>query len=129
MSPELSTDASDWKRQVRRVWTRRCPRCGQGSLFASRFRLAERCGTCDLVYRREQGAMTGQMYLSAAVTEILAAVLVLAVFFLTDWSLALSLGVLIPLVVGFSYWFLPKATGLWVAIEYLTDLGNRETWV
>ena len=73
--------------------------------------------------------MTGQMYLSAAVTQIVAALLVLAVFFFTDWGLALSLTVALSVIVVFSYWFLPKASALWVAIEFLTDIGNREAWV
>ena len=69
------------------------------------------------------------MYLSAAVTEVFAALLVLLVFFGTDWSTAVSIGVGIPIVVGFSYWFMPTAMGLWVAIEFMTDVGNREPWV
>lgn len=73
--------------------------------------------------------MTGQMYLSAAVTEVFAAVLVFLVFFCTDWSPAVSIAVGVPIVVGFSYWFLPKAMALWVAIEFMTDIGNREPWV
>ncbi len=109
-----------------RVWRRACPRCGAGTLFASTFRLAPACARCALVYRREPGAMTGQMYLSAAVTELFAAALVLLVWFTTDWSTATALCVSIPLVVGFSYWFLPKAMALWVGIEFLTDVGNRE---
>jgi uncharacterized protein (DUF983 family) len=28
----------------------RCPRCGEGRLFAGAFKLAERCGRCDLDY-------------------------------------------------------------------------------
>lgn len=111
---------------VARVWRRTCPRCGAGSLFASTFRLAPACARCELVFRREPGAMTGQMYLSAAVTEIVAAALVLLVWIATDWGTATSLSVSIPLVVGFSYWFLPKAMALWVGIEFLTDVGNRD---
>ena len=73
--------------------------------------------------------MTGSMYLSAAVTEVFAALLVLLVFFGTDWSPAVSIAVSVPIVVGFSYWFMPRAMGLWVAIEFMTDVGNREPWV
>ncbi len=117
-----------WRTFVARAWRRRCPRCGEGRLFVKAFRLGERCGVCELVYRREPGAMTGQMYLSAAVTELLAGGLVLLVFFATDWSSSLALTISVPLVAGFSYWFLPKAMALWVAVEFMTDLGNREPW-
>ncbi len=117
-----------WRTFLARAWRGRCPRCGRGRLFVKLFRLAQRCEACGLVYRREQGAMTGQMYLSAAVTEILAGALVLLLFFATDWTATVSLAVSVPMVAGFSYWFLPKAMALWVAIEFMTDLGNREPW-
>lgn len=73
--------------------------------------------------------MTGQMYLSAAVTEIFAAILVGIVFVSTDWTAGVSIAVCLPLLIGFSFWFLPKAMGLWVAIEYMTDVANREPWL
>ncbi len=82
-----------------------------------------------LVFRREQGAMTGQMYLSAAVGQVLAALMFLGVWLFTDWGAGLALAVTLPVMVGFSYWFLPHSMALWVAIEYLTDRGNREPWV
>lgn len=92
-------------------------------------RLAQDCDHCDLVYRREAGAMTGQMYLSAIVSEIFAVVLVFAIFFGTDLGPGASIALGLPLVVLFSYWFLPKAMALWVGVEYLTDAVNREPWV
>ncbi len=73
--------------------------------------------------------MTGTMYLSAVVTEVFAAILVLLVFFGTDWSPAVSIAVGVPVVIVFSYWFMPTAIALWVAIEFMTDVGNREPWV
>ena len=121
-------DSTAWWATFLRAWRGRCPRCGAGLLFARRFRLAPSCSGCGLVYRREQGAMTGQMYLSAAVGQVLAALLFLGVWLGTDWGAALALAVTLPLVLGFSYWFLPRSMALWVAVEYLTDRGNREPW-
>jgi uncharacterized protein (DUF983 family) len=125
-SPPLSN--AQWRSFVARAWRGRCPRCGKAPLFERAFRLHRDCVACGLVYRRESGAMTGQMYLSAAVTELLAAALALGIFFATDWSAATGLLVTLPIVAAFSYWFLPKAMALWVAVEFMTDLGNREPW-
>jgi uncharacterized protein (DUF983 family) len=121
-------DSTAWGAVFLRAWRGRCPRCGAGGLFARRFALARSCAGCGLVYRREQGAMTGQMYLSAAVGQVLAALLFLGVWLFTDWGAGLALAVTLPLMVAFSYWFLPRSMGLWVAVEYLTDRGNREPW-
>jgi len=68
------------------------------------------------------------MYLSAAVTQLVAAALMVVVFLTTDWPLWLSLAVMLPLVVGFCYWSLPRFMAAWVAVEYLTDRSNREPW-
>jgi uncharacterized protein (DUF983 family) len=105
-----------------------------GRLFERGLRLHASCAECGLVFRREQGAMTGSMYLSAAVTELFAVVVIAAVWFATDWlatgwGLALSLAFGLPLVGAFCYAFQPYSMGLWVAVEYLTDVGNREAWV
>lgn len=107
----------------------RCPQCGSGALFARRFRLRESCSDCGLLYRREQGAMTGSMYLSAAVTQIFAAGLIALIYLGTDWGAALSIAVGLPVVLLFCYAFLPVSRALWTAIEYATDVGNREPWV
>lgn len=72
--------------------------------------------------------MTGQMYLSAAVTEVLAAILIGVIFVFTDWGPWTSIGVSVPLVAGFCYWSLPRFMALWVAIEFMTDVANREPW-
>ncbi len=122
-------DNRDWKTFVARAWRGRCPRCGEGTLFASHFRLTHSCSDCGLVYRREDGAMTGQMYLTAVVTELFAAALVLVLFFLTDWGPWTAIPVGMLLVVAFSYAFLPRGMALWVAIEFMTDVGNGEPWV
>jgi uncharacterized protein (DUF983 family) len=119
-----------WKRLVlRRVLAKRCPQCGRGALFASFTRLRPSCADCGLVYRREQGAMTGSMYLSAAVTECFAALLLAAAWiWLEDPTTPLFLWVALPLVVVFSWFFLPRSMALWVGVEYSTDLANGERW-
>jgi uncharacterized protein (DUF983 family) len=119
-----------WKRYVlRRVLRKRCPQCGRGELFARFARLHASCSVCGLVYRREQGAMTGSMYLSAAVTECFAvALLLVAWLWVDDWSTSRFLVVALPLVVGFSWLFLPRSMALWVAVEYSIDLSNGEEW-
>ncbi len=69
------------------------------------------------------------MYLSAAVTQVFAALMVFAVVLFTDWGVAVSLAVSIPVALAFCVGFLPYSMGLWVAIEYWTDVKNREPWV
>lgn len=122
-------DNKHWRTYLRRALGGACPRCGGRTLFASRFRLSGSCSTCGLVFRREQGAMTGQMYLTAAITQLVAALLIAAIWLFTDWSAWVSIGVSVPILLLFSYWLLPRSMAAWVAIEFMTDIGNREPWV
>lgn len=119
---------SDILKTLLRGWRRRCPRCEGDDLFQSTYRLRPVCPDCGLVTRREDGAWTGQMYLSAAVTQVFAAAVMVVVYLSTDWSLGASLAVMLPIVVGFSYWSLPRFMATWVAVEYLTDRANQEPW-
>lgn len=117
-----------FRNSIPRVLARHCPQCGKGALFSSRFRLHTDCAECGLVYRREQGSMTGSMYLCAAVTEIVAAAVAVTMFLV---GLELTTGLIVGLttISAFCFWFLPYSKGIWVAVEYSTDVGNREDWV
>jgi uncharacterized protein (DUF983 family) len=111
---------------LRRVFTRRCPQCGGRTLFRAYARLAEACGACGLRFRREQGAQTGTMYLTAITSELFAAALILLFWWNFDWSPSTFVLVTAPLVLAFSVVCLPLAQGLWVAVEYATDLEGGE---
>ena len=125
-------DASKRRRRLRyvaRAWSGKCPQCGEGELFERYAKLRADCSRCGLVYRRESGAVTGSMYLSAAVTEIFAALLIAVIFIATDWGVATSLAVSIPIFLAFTYWFLPRSIALWTAVEYIVDESHDEPWV
>ena len=111
-----------------RVLRRRCPQCGVAALFRAFARLERSCERCGLVFRREQGAQTGTMYLTAAVSEVFAAALIFLFWWAFDWTPAVFVLVTAPLVLGFCVAFLPVAQALWVGVEYVTDLEGHEPW-
>jgi len=69
------------------------------------------------------------MYLSAAVTQIFACLVILVVWVFSDWGVLLSTVLTLPLVVLFCIGFLPYSQAIWVAVEYATDVHNGEEWV
>ncbi len=111
-----------------RVLARSCPQCGRGWIFTSYARVAPACKRCGLVFRREPGAQTGSMYLTAAVSEVFAAMLIFLFWWLFDWTPLVFTLVTAPLVLAFCAGFLPVAQALWVGVEYVTDLEGREPW-
>jgi uncharacterized protein (DUF983 family) len=116
-------------RTAGRAWTLRCPACGARGVFQRYAKLRAACPSCGHVLRREQGSQTGSMYLTAAVNQVFAALVILAVFAGTDWSLATQLAVSIPVVVAFCALFLPFSQTIWAGVEYVTDCINAEPWI
>ncbi len=57
---------------------RRCPRCGSRGVFASWFRLAERCPSCRVRLERDSDFFLGGYVVSLALTEGLLALVMLA---------------------------------------------------
>ena len=115
-------------RLARRALSLTCPRCGTGGVFQRYGKLRETCAECGHRFRREQGAHTGAMYVTAAVNQVFAAAIILIVVLTTDWGLATQLAVSIPLVVAFCLAFLPFSQTIWAAVEYFTDRVNAESW-
>ena len=116
-------------RTARRAWTLSCPACGGRGVFQRYAKLRETCSGCGHRFRREQGSQTGSMYLTAAVNQMFAAIVILIVFTQTDWSLTKELCVSIPIVAVFCAAFLPFSQTVWAGVEYVTDCINAEPWV
>ena len=141
MSDEIVTERTNlpqrspayWRVTLHRILARvlhhRCPQCGVGALFRAYARLAPSCPRCGLLYRREQGALTGTMYLTAAVGEVFAAALIFLFWYTFDWTTLEFVLVTAPLVFLFCAFLLPVAQAVWVGVEYATDLQSREPWV
>lgn len=106
---------------VGRALRLRCPKCGEGRLFAGFFAMAARCPSCALDFRREQGYYVGAMYINYGLT---AAIMLAVGIPLADrvsraalsWPLAVF-AVVFPLL------FFRHSRSLWLAIDlYVTSL-------
>ena len=93
----------------------RCPRCGEGRLFASWNRLLEDCPVCGLDFERRLGDTWFFMYMS---TAGLSGVLVVAMFLLRPrvvWIGQVVVCLAAVAVIGLS---LPYRKGIAVALDY-----------
>lgn len=100
---------------------RRCPRCGAGGIFASWFRLEERCPSCRLRLERENDFFLGGYVINLAVTEgLLALALMIYVLRITaDPGTSLVpvlvaggiISVILPVL------FFPFSRTIWMAID------------
>lgn len=70
--------------------------------------------------------MIGGMYISAAVTQAFAILLIVLTWVFTDWSPGLAIAVCVPLSIMFSLWFFPYSKTIWVSVDYLIDVFSGE---
>lgn len=100
---------------------KRCPRCGAGGLFSSRFALRRNCPRCALRFEREEGGFLGAMVLNFAVAVglWLAAFGVGLALTVPDVPVAPLLGMSVLVLVLVPLWFYPRSKTLWAAVEFM----------
>ena len=106
----------------------RCPRCREGRLFKSMFRMNDPCPVCGALHEREPGYFIGAMYFSYA----LAILIMVPLFFvfhalLPHWPL-----LLLPLLPGLIYLPLTPlvyrySRVLWIYFDRLGGVTERAT--
>ncbi len=117
----LSGGIAPWTVLVRRGLRRRCPRCGDGDVFASRWRLRSRCPGCGYRFEREPGFFLGAWFLNFMVLEILHFVLVMGFILYKsghpDAGLLLPLGIGLVTAVALPIVLYPWSQSTWAAID------------
>lgn len=100
---------------------RHCPRCGAGHVFASWFRMVERCPGCRLRFERENDFFLGAYVVNLCVTEGLLLLglfgYILAVVGHPDLPVAPVVVVAVALAVAGPLAFFPFARTIWAAID------------
>jgi uncharacterized protein (DUF983 family) len=110
---------------LRRAVALRCPRCGEGALFASWFRMHDVCPVCDLRFEREPGYFVGAIYVNYAITAVLCLggpIALDVAFGIPLWAqlvLACLLAALVPIV------FFRYSRSLWLCIDHLVTTADE----
>ena len=108
----------------------RCPRCGQGHLFAGLFTMHPHCAECALTFEPEPGYFIGAIYINYAATTLIAIVGFLALDYCTSLSLFWQLVLWGGFAIFFPLFFFRYSRSLWLSIDYLftaEDLPSRKT--
>ena len=113
------------ERTIGTLWSRalrlRCPRCGEGPLFAGWFQMHERCSACRLKFERSPGYFLGSTYFNYGQTALMTtAVYVILVF---GWGIPKQ-WVAPPLAVYCVLWplfWFRYARAFWLAFDCFFD--------
>lgn len=105
----------------------RCPRCGEGKLFAGWFRMHAGCSHCRLHYERAPGYFLGSTYINYGVTSLTLTAMYFALHFGAGYSnrmLAVPLTlycVLLPALI------FRHARSFWMAMDcYFDTVGFKD---
>lgn len=102
---------------IGRGWSRRCPHCGQGALFAGWGRHLATCDRCGLVYERNSGDTWAFTIVG---DRIPIAVLVAAIYFgVARRHFALGVTLILAMCVVV-IWTAPRRWGVGIALHYLS---------
>ena len=109
----------DVARMLRRGLVAACPLCGGRGIFHRVVSMEERCPTCGLVFKRDDGHWLGSWFLNICVSQILVAVVLFVAFAVTYPDLRvvpMAVGALVA-AVAVPVLFFPSSRMLWTAID------------
>lgn len=107
-----------WLRLMVRGLRKRCPRCGEGRLFARWYTLHDRCASCRLAYDAADGDTWAFMYAS---TAFLTGVIIVAMLLTTPPQVWAARLLVFPIAMVVVVGSLPFRKGLAIAFEFLIE--------
>jgi uncharacterized protein (DUF983 family) len=122
----MSEERIGFGRRVGRSLRLRCPRCGQGKLFAGWFAMHPRCESCGLDFRREPGFYLGSIYVNYGLTAA-----VVTVTFVTAQIMGQGRNPILFWTMGawcllFPLWFFRYARSLWLGMDQYVDADSAK---
>lgn len=112
-------DAVDAASPAQVALRNRCPRCGQGRLFASVLKPAPGCGECGLDYSFIDAGDGPAVFVILIVGFVVTAFAMLLQSLLAP-PIWVHMIIWFPVIVGLSLWSLQFAKGVLIALQYRT---------
>ena len=108
-----------FSRALRCSFQLKCPRCGEGALFRTYFKMFDSCDSCDLKFERESGYFVGAMYLNYGATVILAFLCYFLFEMFASVPFLLNLSVWALFSAAFPVFFYRYSKSLWLNFDYV----------
>lgn len=110
------------KRQILVTGLRlRCPRCGEGQMFSSMFKMRSGCGICHFRFEREVGYFVGAMYINYGMTIFIAFASYFALDYFTSIPFLLNFILWAGFSVLFPIFFFRYSRSLWLSLDYILN--------
>ena len=110
--------------------TRRCPRCGEWSIFNGYFRMKDECPRCGLDLKREEGYYVGGMTVNIGMAELLAIffIIVAVIWTWPDIPVWTIVGIGVGFNLLFPIVFYPITKTFWLAFDlaFLNQIDHED---
>jgi uncharacterized protein (DUF983 family) len=114
----------EFKAAIGRGLRLRCPRCAEGGLYTTFFRMNRACSVCGLSFYREPGYYVGAMMINYGITAFLVLVVYLLSRLLPEmWhaSAEMKIATWMCAAIIVSLLLVRTTRGLWLAIDYWVE--------
>ncbi len=99
----------------------RCPRCGQGKLFAKFITMEKTCDGCQLDIAKTPGYYLGSTYINYGFTTVICMVTYMSLRFGAGYESKTLIAPFVVFLVGFPLLFFRHARALWLMMDTLID--------
>ncbi len=111
--------------QLSTMWHERCPECGEGKIFDSRWHMNPNCPKCGLKFERGPGYFTGAMYFSYALGIPIITAGTLIVWWITKWPLYKSVLLVWVLFLPLVPWVFRMSRTLFIHFDRYFDPDDK----
>ena len=112
---------------LKRAMRLRCPRCGEGPLFAGLFRMHTHCERCRLKYERAPGYFLGSTYINYGLTALVVTALYIGLHFGMNIDNGLLAFPLVAICIAIPVAFFRHSRALWLAMDICFDSTGFES--
>jgi uncharacterized protein (DUF983 family) len=99
----------------------RCPACGLSSIVSRPFQIKEKCTSCQVLFKREEGFFVGAILANVVATEaVIVGLYVLGISILSN-NFQLLLTVLFVVAVLFPLAFYHHSWALWLGLDQVVE--------
>lgn len=117
--PTFSGIAKEWARAIYRGTRCICPKCGEGAMFSSPFKIHKRCPNCRTQFQPYEGDSLGVYAVCYFVSVVPAMLAFVLAFKYTDLGYMGLLAVFTVVTGVILFGFFRNMKGLWVALLYM----------
>lgn len=105
----------------------RCPACGRARIFDRLFHVKDRCDSCRVMFKREEGFFVGAILIAVVSTELVILLAYLGSLPIIDSHYEVVIGILFSLALLFPVAFYHHSWSIWLTFDQFVE-GLPDRW-